>query len=88
MSKQDFDWTLIRSFLAVMEAGSLMGAARQLGAHQPTLGRHVAELEAQLGGSLFERPDADRAGAPDCRRRRPDAGRRRQPRPRRTGPAK
>jgi len=55
MSKQDFDWTLIRSFLAVMEAGSLMGAARQLGAHQPTLGRHVAELEAQLGGSLFER---------------------------------
>lgn len=55
MRKNDFDWTLIRSFLAVMEAGSLMGAARRLGAHQPTLGRHVAELEAQLGGALFER---------------------------------
>lgn len=55
MSMPDFDWTLIRSFLAVMEAGSLMGAARKLGAHQPTLGRHIAELETQLGGVLFER---------------------------------
>jgi len=55
MNKPDFDWTLIRSFLAVMEAGSLTGAARRLGAHQPTLGRHVAELETQLGGALFER---------------------------------
>lgn len=55
MIKPDFDWTLIRSFLAVLEAGSLSGAARRLGAQQPTLGRHVAELEAQLGGALFER---------------------------------
>ena len=50
-----FDWTLVRSFLAVLDAGSLMGAARQLGAQQPTLSRHVAELEAQLGAPLFER---------------------------------
>lgn len=50
-----FDWTLVRSFLAVLDAGSLLGAARRLGAQQPTLGRHVAQLEAQLGAPLFER---------------------------------
>lgn len=52
---RDFDWTLVRSFLAVLDAGSLTGAARRLGAHQPTLSRHVLELEAQLGAPLFER---------------------------------
>lgn len=55
MAAQRFDWTLIRSFLAVLEAGSLTGAARATGARQPTLSRHVAELEAQLGTALFER---------------------------------
>ena len=50
-----FDWALVRSFLAVMDAGSLTGAARRTGALQPTLSRHVAELEAQLGAPLFER---------------------------------
>ncbi len=50
-----FDWRLVRSFLAVLDAGSLMGAARRLQAQQPTLSRHVAELEAQLGAPLFER---------------------------------
>jgi DNA-binding transcriptional LysR family regulator len=52
---QDFDWRLVRSFLAALEHGSLLGAARALGTSQPTLGRHIAELEAQLGVSLFER---------------------------------
>ncbi len=55
MAQSAFDWTLVRSFLAVLDAGSLMGAARRLGAQQPTLSRHVAELEAQLGLPLFER---------------------------------
>lgn len=50
-----FDWALVKSFLAVLDAGSLMGAARRLKAQQPTLSRHVAELEAQLGVPLFER---------------------------------
>ena len=50
-----FDWALVKSFLAVLDAGSLMGAARSLQAQQPTLSRHVAELEAQLGTPLFER---------------------------------
>jgi DNA-binding transcriptional LysR family regulator len=51
----DFDWTLVRSFLAVLDAGSLSGGAKRLGAHQPTLSRQVALLEAQLGAPLFER---------------------------------
>jgi DNA-binding transcriptional LysR family regulator len=50
-----FDWSLAKSFLAVLDAGSVMAAARRLGAQQPTLSRHVAELEAQLGVPLFER---------------------------------
>ncbi len=55
MEKTDFDWALVRSFLAVLDAGSVMGAARQLGAQQPTLSRHINELEAQLRTPLFER---------------------------------
>lgn len=54
-SELDFDWRLARSFLAVLDRGSLLGAARMLGSSQPTLGRHIAELEAQLGVVLFER---------------------------------
>lgn len=50
-----FDWTLVRSFLAVLDAGSLLGAARRLGAQQPTLSRQLAQLETQLGAPLFER---------------------------------
>lgn len=50
-----FDWSLVRSFLAVLEQGSLLAAARHLQSSQPTIGRHVAELEAQLGLVLFDR---------------------------------
>lgn len=49
------DWTLYRSFLAVAEAGSLSAAARALRLSQPTLGRHMAELEHALGTVLFTR---------------------------------
>jgi DNA-binding transcriptional LysR family regulator len=52
---RDFDWRLVRSFLAALDRGSLLGAARVLRSTQPTVGRHVAELEAQLGVLLFER---------------------------------
>ena len=55
MPDDAFDWALVRSFLAVLDAGSVMGAARRLGARQPTLSRHLGELEAQLGTPLFER---------------------------------
>lgn len=50
------DWNLWRSFLAVMDAGSLSGAARTLNIAQPTVGRHIEALEAGLdGGALFTR---------------------------------
>jgi DNA-binding transcriptional LysR family regulator len=49
------DWSLIPSFLATVESGSLSGAARRLGISQPTVGRHIADLEATLGVRLFDR---------------------------------
>lgn len=49
------DWSLIQSFLAVAETGSLSAAARQLGRSQPTLGRQIQQLETALGAQLFER---------------------------------
>ena len=54
-SADAFDWALVRSFLAVLEAGSLTGASRQTGALQSTLSRHISDLEAQLRTPLFER---------------------------------
>ena len=48
-------WELYRSFLAVLDEGSLSGAARALGVAQPTVGRHVAALEKALGIALFTR---------------------------------
>jgi len=51
----DPDWSLWRSFGAVVEHGSLSAAARTLGLSQPTLGRHVEALELGLGITLFER---------------------------------
>lgn len=49
------DWTLLRSFLAVAEAGSLSAAAIRIETTQPTLSRHIRELEAVLGIRLFTR---------------------------------
>ena len=55
MNNSKFNWALIQSFLAALDHGSLMGAARATGVSQPTLGRHIAELESQLNLLLFER---------------------------------
>jgi len=49
------DWQLWRSFLAVLQTGSLSAAARRLHLTQPTLGRQVASLEQDLGVVLFTR---------------------------------
>ncbi|MBR0656594.1 LysR family transcriptional regulator [Plastoroseomonas arctica] len=48
-------WELYRSFLHVVRDGSLSAAARGLGLTQPTIGRHVEQLEAALGTPLFTR---------------------------------
>ena len=52
---QHFDWNLLRSFIAVADTGSLSAAARKLGSSQPTVGRHIGELERDLGVVLFRR---------------------------------
>lgn len=51
----NFDWNRARAFLVTAEEGSLSAAARALGMAQPTLGRQVDALEAELGVILFER---------------------------------
>lgn len=55
MDGKDLPWHLLQSFVACAEHGSLSGAARQTGATQPTLSRHVGELEALVQGRLFRR---------------------------------
>lgn len=51
----EVDWNLVRTFVSVVEAGSLAGGARALNLSHPTVARHVQQLEAQLGVALFER---------------------------------
>jgi DNA-binding transcriptional LysR family regulator len=51
----DIGWELYRSFLGVLQEGSLSGAARALGITQPTVGRHISALEKSLGLALFTR---------------------------------
>jgi DNA-binding transcriptional LysR family regulator len=51
----DPDWNLHRTFLAVVQEGSLSAAARRLGLTQPTVARHVEALEAAIGRALFVR---------------------------------
>jgi len=52
---ESLSWNLYRSFVAVIREGSLSAAARSLGTTQPTVGRHIAALEAALGQTLFIR---------------------------------
>jgi Bacterial regulatory helix-turn-helix protein, lysR family len=49
MSSREPSWDLYRSFRAALEHRSLSGAARALGLTQPTLARHIDELEGALG---------------------------------------
>lgn len=49
------DWDDYRYFLAVEQAGSVLGAARRLNVNHTTVLRRVAGLEKRLGVRLFER---------------------------------
>jgi DNA-binding transcriptional LysR family regulator len=49
------DWSLLQSFVAVVDAGSLAAAARKSGGSQPTMTRHITVLEQALGVRLFDR---------------------------------
>lgn len=51
----EIGWELYRSYLGVLEEGSLSGAARAMGIAQPTVGRHIDALEKALGVALFTR---------------------------------
>lgn len=51
----DIGWSLWRTFLAVLDTGSLSAAARRLSATQPTVGRHINQLEQALDIVLFTR---------------------------------
>jgi DNA-binding transcriptional LysR family regulator len=51
----DVPWEHWRSFLAVARHGSLSAAARALRLTQPTLGRHIEQLERVVGAALFTR---------------------------------
>jgi DNA-binding transcriptional LysR family regulator len=48
-------WDHYQTLLAVLETGSLSAAARELNLSQPTVGRHVEQLEQALGLPLFTR---------------------------------
>lgn len=55
MTIREPSWDFYRTFLAVLEHGSLSAAARELGLTQPTIGRHIAALEEAVGTQLFTR---------------------------------
>ncbi|MDR3099743.1 MAG: LysR family transcriptional regulator [Paraburkholderia sp.] len=55
MNEREPNWEWYRSFLQVLETGSLSAAGRALGLTQPTIGRHIQSLEAALGLKLFTR---------------------------------
>jgi DNA-binding transcriptional LysR family regulator len=58
------DWNLLRSFVAVVETGSLSQAAAQLDITQPSISRHMRELERLLGETLFERRPSGMVASP------------------------
>lgn len=49
------DWSRIQAFVAVADTGSLSAAARQLNMSQPTLGRQIKAMEAEMNITLFNR---------------------------------
>lgn len=49
------NWSDLRVFLAVMRAGSTLGASRSLSMAQPTVARRIEALEHQLNLTLFLR---------------------------------
>jgi DNA-binding transcriptional LysR family regulator len=73
MARDEPKWETYRSFLAVMTEGSLSAAARKLTLTQPTVGRHIDQLEADLGLSLFTRSQSGLVPAQAARELLPHA---------------
>jgi DNA-binding transcriptional LysR family regulator len=55
MTESEPSWEWYRTFLKVLETGSLSAAGRAMGLTQPTVGRHIDNLETALGLKLFIR---------------------------------
>jgi DNA-binding transcriptional LysR family regulator len=55
MADTEPNWEWYRSFVSVLETGSLSAAGRAMGMTQPTVGRHIDSLEAALDLKLFTR---------------------------------
>jgi DNA-binding transcriptional LysR family regulator len=49
------DLRQLRFFIGVAEVPNVRRAATRLGAQQPTLSRHIGEVDEELGVWLFER---------------------------------
>lgn len=49
------NWDNLRYILAVIDAGSLSGAARDLKVNHATILRRIATFEAEYGGAIFEK---------------------------------
>lgn len=52
------NWDDFRYFLAVVECGSISGAASQIGVNHSTVSRRLQQLEQRHGVRLFERTDS------------------------------
>jgi DNA-binding transcriptional LysR family regulator len=58
MTKQPFEWSDLRYFLAIARSGKLTAAARRLEVEHSTVSRRLAALEHALGARLFDKePD-------------------------------
>ena len=55
MADAEPNWEWYRSFVSVLETGSLSAAGRAMGMTQPTVGRHIDSLESALQLKLFTR---------------------------------
>jgi molybdate transport repressor ModE-like protein len=60
----DFDWSLCRTFLAVVRGGSIQAAALDLGISHPAVRRQLARLEESFGAPLLSRSQAGTALTP------------------------
>lgn len=54
----ELDWNLLRTFMIVVQEGSVTGAARRLYLRQPTVSSALKRLETRLGRRLIERGPA------------------------------
>lgn len=65
MNIPSIPWHLLQSFDAISTAGSLSAAAKATGVSQPTLSRHLNQLESLLGKRLFFRSVAGLSLTPE-----------------------